>query len=136
MNELGFYTLAGAPESPRELIDEMRVAEELGLGSAFISERFNVKEAATLSGAVGAGSTSLGIATAATNHNTRHPMVTAALAMTMYGLTGGRFSLGIGRGIKPVYDAFGLPGIKTAQMARGGRDRLTVTMRRENQYSI
>lgn len=116
MNELGFYTLAGAPESPRELIEEIRMAEEMGLGSAFISERFNVKEAATLSGAVGAVSTSLGIATAATNHNTRHPMVTAALAMTMHRLTGGRFSLGIGRGIKPIFDAFGLPGIKTAQM--------------------
>ncbi|MEE3328094.1 MAG: TIGR03857 family LLM class F420-dependent oxidoreductase [Myxococcota bacterium] len=116
MNELGFYTLAGAPESPRELIDEVATAEELGLGSAFISERFNVKEAATLSGAVGASSTSLGIATAATNHNTRHPMVTAALAMTMHRLTNGRVSLGIGRGIKPIFDAFGLPGIKTAQM--------------------
>ena len=31
MNELGFYTLPGAPESPRELIDEVREAEELGI---------------------------------------------------------------------------------------------------------
>ena len=31
-----------------------RPAEALGLGSAFISERFNIKEAVTLSGAVGA----------------------------------------------------------------------------------
>ena len=54
MNELAFYTLAGQPKSPRELIDEVRSAEALGLGSAFISERFNVKEAVTLSGAVGA----------------------------------------------------------------------------------
>ncbi len=116
MNELAFYTLAGAPESPRELIDEVRMAEELGLGSAFISERFNIKEAATLCGAVGATSTSLGIATAATNHNTRHPMVTAALAMTMHRLTNGRFSLGIGRGIERIFQAYGLPGIKTAEM--------------------
>ena len=116
MNELGFYTLAGAPESPRELIDEIRVGEDLGMGSVFISERFNVKEAASLSGAVGAVSTNLGIATAATNQNTRHPMVTAAFAMTMHRLTGGRFSLGLGRGIKPIFDAFGLPAIKTAQM--------------------
>ena len=49
MNELGFYTLAGAPRTPRELIDEVRQGEALGLGSAFISERFNIKEAATLS---------------------------------------------------------------------------------------
>lgn len=116
MNELAFYTLAGAPKSPRDLIDEVRVGEELGMGSVFVSERFNIKEAATQCGAVGAVSTTLGIGTAATNHNTRHPMVTAAFAMTMHKLTDGRFSLGLGRGIKPIFDAFGLPSIKTAEM--------------------
>ncbi|MDH3686289.1 MAG: TIGR03857 family LLM class F420-dependent oxidoreductase, partial [Myxococcales bacterium] len=116
LNELAFYTLAGAPRTPRELIAEIQHAEALGLGSAFISERFNVKEAATLSGAAGAVSTELGIATAATNHNTRHPMVTAAYAMTMHRLTEGRFSLGLGRGIAPMFDAYGLPHIKTAQI--------------------
>jgi hypothetical protein len=54
MNELGFYTLPGAPKSPRDLIHEVESAEELGLGACFISERFNIKEAVTLSGAVGA----------------------------------------------------------------------------------
>jgi hypothetical protein len=49
--ELGFYGLGGAPESPRALIDEVRDAEELGLGALFISERFDLKEAVTLSGA-------------------------------------------------------------------------------------
>jgi probable F420-dependent oxidoreductase len=116
MNELGFYTLAGAPKTPRELIAEVQQGEALGLGAAFVSERFNVKEAATLSGAVGAVSSELGIATAATNHNTRHPMVTAAFAMTMHRLTGGRFSLGLGRGIGMLFDAFGLPHVKTAQI--------------------
>lgn len=116
MNELAFYTLAGNPESPRDLIDEVRTGEALGLGSAFISERFNVKEALTLSGAVGAVSTEIGIATAATNHTTRHPIVTASYATTMHRLTGGRFSLGLGRGIAPLFNAFGLPPIKTAQI--------------------
>ena len=116
MNEIAFYTLAGAPKSPRDLIDEVQQAEALGIGGCFISERFNIKEAATLSGAVGAVSNEIGIATAATNHNTRHPMVTAAFAMTMHRLTGGRFSLGLGRGIAPMFDAYGLPHIKTAQI--------------------
>jgi probable F420-dependent oxidoreductase len=116
MNELGFYTLAGAPRSPRDLVQEVQTGESMGIGSVFISERFNIKEAATLSGAVGAVSSELGIATAATNHNTRHPMVTAAFAMTMHRLTDGRFSLGLGRGIAPVFDAYGLPHIKTAQI--------------------
>ena len=38
--ELGFYTLGGQPDRPRELIDEVRLAEAMGLGHAFISERF------------------------------------------------------------------------------------------------
>jgi probable F420-dependent oxidoreductase len=114
MNELAFYTLAGAPRTPRDLIDEVREGEALGLGSVFVSERFNVKEAATLCGAVGAVSTSLGIATAATNLNTRHPMVTAAFAMTMHRLTDGRFSLGLGRGIRMLVDAYGLAPVTTA----------------------
>lgn len=116
MNEIGFYTLAGAPRSPRDLIDEVRDAEAMGIGCCFISERFNIKEAATLSGAVGAVSERIGIATAATNQNTRHPIVTAAWATTMHFLTGGRFSLGLGRGIDVVFDAFGLPRIRTAQI--------------------
>jgi probable F420-dependent oxidoreductase len=116
LNEIGFYVLAGAPKSPAELLDEVPAAESLGLGSAFISERFNIKEGVTLSGAVGAVSRTLGVATAATNHNTRHPMVTASYATTMHRLTDGRFTLGLGRGIAPMFDAFGIPHITTAQL--------------------
>jgi 5,10-methylenetetrahydromethanopterin reductase len=116
LNEIGFYTLAGAPQSPAELLDEVAAAEALGLGSGFISERFNIKEAVTLSGAAGAASTTLGIATAATNHNTRHPIVLASYATTMHRLTGGRFTLGLGRGIAPLFDAYGIPRITTAQV--------------------
>lgn len=114
--ELGFYTLAGGAQDPRDLLTECRDAEELGLGAVFISERFNVKEAVTLSGAAAAATTSMQIITGATNHNTRHPMVTASYATTMHRLTGGRFVLGIGRGIKPMFDAYGLEPITTAQM--------------------
>jgi probable F420-dependent oxidoreductase len=116
LDELGFYTLAGGPPSPVELLDEVRAGEAMGLGTAFISERFNIKEACTLSGAAAAVSSEIQIATAATNHNTRHPMVTASYATTMHALTGGRFTLGLGRGIAPMQDAFGIPRITTAQM--------------------
>ncbi len=115
-DNLGFYTLAGAAMSPRDLIQETLDGERLGLGWSFISERFNVKEAATLSGAVGAVSTTLQIATAATNHNTRHPLVTAGYATTMHRLTGGRFTLGLGRGIAPMMRAIGLQPATTAQL--------------------
>ena len=114
--ELGFYALAGAAPSARAIVEEVRDGEALGLGTAFVSERWNVKEAATLTGAAGAVSERIRIATAATNHTTRHPIITASWASTMDSLTGGRFVLGIGRGIKPMFDAFGMPAITTAQM--------------------
>lgn len=116
LDELGFYLLAGGVTSPAGLVDEMAAGEALGLGTAFISERYNVKEAATLAGAAGAVPTGLQIATAATNHNTRHPLVTASHAMTMHTLTGGRYVLGLGRGIPLMQDAFGIPRITTAQL--------------------
>ncbi len=116
LDRLGFYTLAGAPRSPRDLIAEVHDAERLELGWTFISERFNIKEAATISGAVGAVSSTINIATAATNHNTRHPIVTASYATTMHRLTGGRFTLGLGRGIAPLVKALGLPAVTTAQL--------------------
>jgi 5,10-methylenetetrahydromethanopterin reductase len=116
LNELACYLLAGGPDTPAPLIGEVTSAESLGLGSAFISERFNIKEAATLSGAAGAVSTRLGLATAATNHNTRHPLITASHATTMHRLTGGRYTLGLGRGVDAVFSAYGLPKITTAQM--------------------
>lgn len=114
--ELGFYTLAGAPQTSRAMLDEIRQAEQLGLGTAFISERFNIKEAATLSGAAAAVSSTITIATAATNHTTRHPIVTAAWASTMHNISEGRFSLGIGRGIDLMFNAFGIPLATTASM--------------------
>jgi len=114
--ELGFYTLAGGARDPRALVDECIAAERLGFGSVFISERFDVKEAMVLAGAVAVASSRLQIITAATNHTTRHPMVTAASATTLHRLTGGRFVLGLGRGIAPLFDAIGLPPITTAGM--------------------
>jgi len=116
LDRLGFYTLAGQPGSTRDLIEEVRDGEQLGLGTVFISERYNLKEAATMCGAVGAVSDGISIQTAATNHNTRHPMVTAGFARTMQSLTGGRFTLGIGRGVPVLQDVYGMSRITTAQM--------------------
>ncbi len=114
--ELGCYGLAGHSDSPRDLVEEARAAERLGIGALFLSERFNVKEAATLSGAVGAVTERLGVATAATNHNTRHPLLTATFATTMHRLTGGRFALGLGRGFDMLFDVMGLPRVTQAQL--------------------
>ncbi|HQV58779.1 MAG TPA: TIGR03857 family LLM class F420-dependent oxidoreductase [Ilumatobacteraceae bacterium] len=116
LHELGFYGLPGQARSTRDLIAEVVDGERLGLGTVFLSERYNKKEIATLAGAAGAVSERLQITTAATNHNTRHPMVTAGLARTMQSLTNGRFVLGLGRGIAAMQDAYGISRITTAQI--------------------
>ena len=117
LDELGYYLLAGAGgEGPATLMDEARRGEELGFGTAFISERWNVKEASSLTGAACAVTNRMQIATAATNHNTRHPLITGSWATTMHKLSRGRFTLGIGRGIAAMYHAFGVPAVTTAQM--------------------
>jgi len=118
LDELGYYLLAGAGgEGPATLMDEARRGEELGFGTAFISERWNVKEASSLAGAACAVTNRMQIATAATNHNTRHPLITASWATTLHRLSGGRFTLGIGRGVGAIYSAFGIPVVTTAQLA-------------------
>jgi probable F420-dependent oxidoreductase len=117
LKELGYYLLAGAGgEGPATLMQEARRGEELGFGTAFISERWNVKEAASLTGAACAVTERMQIATAATNPNTRHPLITGSWATTMHRLSGGRFTLGVGRGIAAIYAAYGIPAVSTAQL--------------------
>ncbi|TWG96785.1 putative F420-dependent oxidoreductase [Nocardioides sp. J9] len=115
--ELGFYGLAGHAGDPRALLDEVADAERLGLGSVFLSERFNFKDATVLAGAAAAASERIGIATAATNHNTRHLLVTATAAATLNRMTRGRFALGLGRGFDALFDVMGVPRITSAQLA-------------------
>ena len=108
--------VGGGSKSPHDLIEEVHDGERLGLDWVFISERFNIKEAATLSGAVGAVSSRHPDRDRATNINTRHPIVTASYATTMHRLTNGRFTLGLGRGIDPMMRALGLRASTTAEL--------------------
>ena len=45
--ELGFYLLAGQARSTRDALGEISDGERLGFGTAFVSERYNKKEAAS-----------------------------------------------------------------------------------------
>lgn len=114
--ELACYGLAGHSATPRDLVDEARLAEELGLGSIFLSERFNTKDAGVMAGAAIAATSTIGIGTAATNHNTRHPLITATMATTAHRMSGGRYSLGLGRGFGLLFDLMGVPQVTGAQL--------------------
>ena len=115
--ELGIYTLPGHTTDPSELYDEVRAAEALGLGSVWISERFDVKDTPTCCGAAAAITNEIHIGTAATNHFIRHPQVTATFASTMQRLSHGRFALGLARGIGVRSQMMGIQNATNAQLA-------------------
>lgn len=116
MPELACYGLAGHSASPADLVGEAARAEELGLGSILLSERFALKDAAVIAGAAVASTSRIGVGTAATNHNTRHPLVTATMAATLHRMSGGRYAFGLGRGIPLLFDIMGLPHVTSAQL--------------------
>jgi len=114
--ELGIYLLPGHTDSPADAIGEVQAAEALGLGSAWVSERFDVKEVGALCGAAAAVTREIWIGTGVTNVDTRHPLLLATMATTLSRLSGGRFALGLGRGIGVRSAMLGLAPVKNAQL--------------------
>lgn len=104
------------PADAAKLFPEATAAEDLGLGSCMISERFTVKEAGSLAGGIAGRAPSLGIASAAINHHTRHPIVTATMGSTLHALTEGRYAMAFGRGSSEHWKAIGLPTITEAAL--------------------
>jgi probable F420-dependent oxidoreductase len=115
--ELGIYLLPGHSDSPADLLGEVRAAEALGLGSAWVSERFDVKEVGALCGAAVAATSQIWVGTGVTNVDTRHPLLLASLATTLWRLSGGRFALGVGRGIGVRSGMMGLAPVRNAELA-------------------
>lgn len=114
--EIGCYCLPGHTTSPRDIVVEAKDAERLGIGSAWISERFDVKEAGVCLGAAGAVTERIYLGTGATNVNTRHPVLTATLGASVARLTGGRFALGVARGVGIRSTMFGIGNVTNDQM--------------------
>jgi probable F420-dependent oxidoreductase len=106
---LGAYVLPGRVPDPRPAIAQARAAEELGLGTVWLSERWGTKDFAVLAGALSQVTSEVKIASGITHFGVRHPAVLASMAMTMQGLTGGRLILGFGRSVAAMWKAVGLP---------------------------
>lgn len=116
LDELAYYAVTHHPADARKVFPEATTAEELGFGSCMISERFTVKEAGVLAGAIAGRAPSLGIATAAINHHTRHPVITATMGSTLHAVTEGRFAMSFGRGVPDHWKALGLPTVTEARL--------------------
>ncbi len=107
--ELGFYGLPGHTRSPRDVLDQVRDAEALGIGNVMISERADYKEISAICGACAAVTESIYIGTSGTNLNTRHPVITASMGSTLNRLSEGRFALGLAKGSALRWKSMGLP---------------------------
>jgi 5,10-methylenetetrahydromethanopterin reductase len=94
---LGSYVLPGGVNDPRPVVEQARCAEALGLGTAWIGERYDTKDLPSLAGALTQTTTALHIGAAVTHTQLRHPMVLASMGQTLQALSNGRFLLGFGR---------------------------------------
>ena len=107
--ELGFYAFPGAVSDTRSELEQIKYADQLGIGNVMISERADYKEIGTLCGATAAVTENIYIGTSATNANTRHPAFLAALATSVNRMSRGRFALGLGKGSAALHQSWGLP---------------------------
>src|ERR1700749_3043596 len=96
---LGVYALPGRVRDPRPAIGQARIAEHLGLGTVWLSERWGTKDLGVLAGAIGQVTTDITFAAGITHFQTRHPAVLASTAMTAQALSNGRVILGFGRSV-------------------------------------
>ncbi len=117
--ELNCYLLPGHTRSPADVLEEARAAEALGLGRAWVSERYDVKEAGVICSAALSVTSTLRVATAATNIHTRHPALLAGMCSSLHYLSGGRFELGLSRGIVIRNQLMGLDNVSNAAMVEG-----------------
>jgi probable F420-dependent oxidoreductase len=117
--ELSCYLLPGHTATPADAITQAKQAEALGLGKAWVSERYDVKDAGVICAAALTVTERLHVATAATNIHTRHPLVLATMCSSLHYLSGGRFELGLGRGVGIRNQLMGLGNVSNAQLVEG-----------------
>ena len=105
--ELGIYTLPGRINDPRRTLEEVPLAETLGIGSIWPAERYDFKNVEVLCGAAAAITSEIKIATGLMNYPTHHPMELCSFGATMSHLSDNRFAMGFARGFDALYDIFG-----------------------------
>ncbi len=117
--ELSCYLLPGHTTTPRDCLEEAQHAERLGLGRVWLSERFDVKDAGVICAAALTATEQIRVATAATNIHTRHPLVLANMCSSLHYLSGGRFELGLGRGVAIRNQLMGLEPVNNQRLSDG-----------------
>jgi 5,10-methylenetetrahydromethanopterin reductase len=107
--DLAVYVLPGRVSDPGAGIAEAAEAEAAGFGAVYVSERLDLKDAGVTCGAVVATTDRVRVGTALIHQSTRHPLAIAAMAATLQTMSGGRFVLGLGRGLGALAPSLGVP---------------------------
>jgi probable F420-dependent oxidoreductase len=94
--------------TPAQGVEDGVEAERLGFRRAFLSERWNLKEAGALLGGIAARTRRIDVATGVISPWTRHPQHMAAFGATMQAAYGPRFILGLGLGSSTYFKGMGL----------------------------
>lgn len=113
---LGAYLLPGRITDSGAVIGQARAAQELGMSTVWLSERWGTKDIGVLAGAISQVTSNVKIASGITHFQSRHPAVLASLAMTAQALSGGRMIVGVGRSVDAMWSAVGLPRSTNASM--------------------
>lgn len=124
-SDLSIYVLPGRAADPRPGLGEAADAEAAGFGAVYVSERLDVKDAAVLCGAIAATTSEIRVGTALIHQGTRHPLTLASMAATLQLLSGGRFVLGLGRGLGAL-----APSLGVAKPTLASLEHLVATVRR------
>ncbi len=111
------YILPGRAADPRVGITQAHEGERLGLAGVFLSERWETKELGAVMGALSQATKRLKLVAGLTHFGTRHPLVQAGMGATMQMLSGGRFVLGFGRAVPPLFRKLGITVLNNAGMA-------------------
>jgi len=87
----------GAINDVQDLLEQARLVDRLGIGSAWFGQRFDL-DSLSVAALVGASVPGLAVGTAIVPINPRHPVVVASQAQTAQAASEGLFTLGLGLG--------------------------------------
>jgi probable F420-dependent oxidoreductase len=121
VEDLSAYVISGAvsaeqkdveyesdSRTPAQGIQDAVDAERLGFRAVWMSERWDIKEAAVILSGAGARTNRIQLGTGMVCPPTRHPWQLAAFGATMQACYGPRFVLGLGRGDNAIFRDMGL----------------------------
>jgi probable F420-dependent oxidoreductase len=117
LDRLGAYVLPGGPVNINPVIQQAQALEAAGCGTIYVGERYATKDLGAVAGALTQITRRPRIVAAVTHAGMRHPMALASMGHTLQLLSGGRFTLGLGRGSAGRWHAYGLPAPTTEALA-------------------